>query len=175
MATYGIVLFYPDSPQADELMLLHVLAQPITLPDGLNSSRALADTAATTETVFSIKHAIPPSAPVEVGTVTFAAAGTVGTYAATADVTINAGETFSIVAPATADATLANITFTVVAETVPDTRAGRVNLEGLIISRTVVTGRLTPMLGLQADIDMGQVSVTGRLSVTHSWALFNAD
>ena len=169
MATYGIVLFYPDKPTGDELILLHVLAQSIDFADGLPGSQALAATAATAETVFSIQHE-----GVEVGTCTFSAAGAVGAYAAAAEFTIAAGETFSIVAPATADATLADITFTVTGTTTAGTTApSPVNLEGAISMTTVCTGRLTSVPELVGSISTGKARVNGRLSVTHDIGVFN--
>lgn len=169
MATYGIVLFYPESPAADELMLLHVLAQSIDFADGLPGSRAVAATAATAETVFSIQHD-----GVEVGTVTFAPSGTVGTFAAASEFTIAAGETFSIVAPATPDVTLADVTFTITGTTTAGTTApSPVNLEGTISMTTVCTGRLTFIPSLAGSISTGKTRVNGRLSVTHDLALFN--
>lgn len=169
MATYGIVLFYPDKPCPDDLMLLHVLAQSIDFADGLPGSQAVAATAATAETVFSIQHD-----GVEVGTVTFAAAGTVGTFAAASEFTIAAGETFSIVAPSVQDATLADVTFTVTGTTTAGTTApSPVNLEGTISMTTVCTGRLTYVPELVGNISTGKTRVNGRLSVTHDWGLFN--
>ena len=169
MATYGIVLFYPDSPQADELMLLHVLAQSIDFTDGLPGSQALAGTAATAETVFSIKHE-----GVEVGTCTFAAAATIGTYAASSEFTIASGETFSIVAPATADTTLADIAFTVTGTTTAGTSApSPVNMQGEITMSAAVTGRLSFVPGLAGSIRVGKTQVNGRLSVDHDLAIFN--
>lgn len=170
MATYGIVVFSPYKTAADQLLVLHVLAQSIDFADGLPGSKAVALTAATAETVFSIQHD-----SVEVGTCTFAAAGTVGTFAAAAEFTIAAGETFSIVAPATPDATLADITFTITGTTTAGTAApSPVNLEGAISMTTVCTGRLTSVPELVGSISTGKARVNGRLSVTHDWGLFNA-
>ena len=169
MATYGIVLFYPDKPAASELMLLHVLAQSIDFTDGLPGSQALAGTAATAETVFSLQRE-----GVEVGACTFAAAGTVGTYAAASEFTIGPGETFSIVGPATPDATLADITFTITGTTTAGSTApSPVNLEGEITMSTAVNGRLSFVPSLAGSIRTGKTQVNGRLSVTHDLAIFN--
>lgn len=169
MATYGIVLFYPDSPQEDELMLSHVLAQSIDFTAGFPSSQAKAETAATAETVFSIQHDGD-----EVGTCTFAAAGKVGTYAAAADFTVAPGETFGIVAPATADATLADISFTIVGVPTAGTVSPKpVDLTGTVKVRTVVVGKLTFTPSLIGSVSMGRTQVNGKLSVTHDVAVFN--
>jgi hypothetical protein len=168
MATYGIVLFYPDQPATSELMLLHVLAQSIDFADGLPGSQALAKTAATAETVFTIKHGATT-----VGTCTFAAAGTVGIYAAAAEFTIAAGETFSIEAPASPDATLADITFTITGTPTAGTSAPRpVNLLGQCKSRTVCVGQLTQTPTLSGVISAGPLDANGRLSVTHDLSIF---
>lgn len=169
MSTYGIVLFYPDKPAADELMLSHVLAQSIDFTAGLPTSRAKAETAATAETVFSIQHDAT-----EVGTVTFAAAGTTGTYAAAADFTIAPGELFKIVAPATPDATLADITFTVTGTTTAGTVSPKpVDIKGTVKVRAVVVGKLSFTPDLAGSVTMGKTLVNGKLSVTHDLAVFN--
>lgn len=169
MATYGIVFFNPYRTTADQLLLLHVLSQSIDFADNLPGSQAVAGTAANAETVFSIQHD-----GTEVATCTFAAAGTVGTFAAASEFTIAAGETFSIVGPSTPDATLADITFTVVGTTTAGTSApSPVNLEGAITLSTSVTGRLSSVPGLAGSIRTGKTQVNGRLSVTHDLAIFN--
>lgn len=168
MATYGIVLFYPDKPQADELMLSHVLAQSIDFTAGLPTSQALAETAATAETVFSIQHEGS-----EVGIVTFAESGTVGTYAASADFTIAPGETFQILAPSTPDATLANIAFTITGTTTAGTVAPKpVDITGTVKVRAVVVGKLSLTPDLSGSVSTGKTRVNGTLSVTHDSALF---
>jgi hypothetical protein len=109
MAQYGIVPFYPGQPDGGELMLLHVLTQAVKFSAGLPESKAVAVTAATAETIFSIKHD-----GTEVATVTFAAGQSTGTFTAAASFVIPVDGKFTITAPATADATLADIAFTVV-------------------------------------------------------------
>jgi hypothetical protein len=109
MAQYGIVLFYPGSPDADELMLLHVLKRAVKFPVGLAESGVVSDVAATAETVFIIKHE-----GTQVATATFAAGQSVGTFTAAASFVIPVDEKFSIIAPTVPDATLSGISFTVV-------------------------------------------------------------
>jgi hypothetical protein len=109
MAQYGIVLFYPGQPDGDELMLLHALSQAVKFSAGLVDSKAVSVTAATAETIFSIAHD-----GTEVATVTFAAGQSVGTFTAAASFVIPVNGKFTITAPTVPDATLADITFTVV-------------------------------------------------------------
>lgn len=77
-----------------------------TLPAGA-SGGAAADVAATASCTFTLQK--NGSA---IGTVTFAAAGTVGTVSITSSTSVAAGDVLTLVAPAAADATLANIAFT---------------------------------------------------------------
>jgi hypothetical protein len=152
MAAYGIVLFYPASPIADELMLLHVLTQQVVFRAGLARSKAVSVTGATAETVFSLKHD-----NTEKATITFAAGQSVGTFTAAADFTIPVGGKFTVHAPATADATLADISITVEGEVLSNRIACKFRavpvLEGrisniprcrVIMSKTTrLVGRLT--------------------------------
>jgi hypothetical protein len=109
MAQYGIVLFYPGTPDGDELMLLHALTQAVKFSAGLPESKAVSVTAATAETVFSIKHD-----GTQVATCTFAAGQSVGTFTAAASFVIPINGKFTITAPSTPDATLTDVSFTVV-------------------------------------------------------------
>lgn len=109
MSQYGIVVFNPGKTAGNQLLLLHALTQAVKFSAGLPESKAVSVTAATAETIFSIKHD-----GIEVATVTFAAGQSVGTFTAAASFVIPVDGKFTITAPATADATLADITFTVV-------------------------------------------------------------
>lgn len=82
------------------------VVRPIAFPAGFDGSIAKAGAAATGSSVFSIKKN-----GVEVGTITFAAAGTTGTFAATdaGPILFARGDLLSITAPAVADATLADV------------------------------------------------------------------
>jgi hypothetical protein len=83
------------------------MVRAVTLPASLTGSSFDAGTAATASTVFTLKQNGS-----SIGTITFAASGTTGTVSFASAVTFSAGDTFEIDAPATADATLANIAFT---------------------------------------------------------------
>jgi len=80
-----------------------------TFPAGLASSRFIAGTAATAETICTIKVD-----GTQVGSITIAATGTTGTWAAASDIEMAVGEVLTIEAPATADATLADWALTMV-------------------------------------------------------------
>jgi len=79
----------------------------VTLPASLTGSYFDAGTAATASTAFTLKQN-----GTTIGSLTFAAAGTVPTVSFTGAVTFAAGDTFEIDAPTTADTTLADIAFT---------------------------------------------------------------
>jgi hypothetical protein len=76
-----------------------------------NSSVAKALVAATASTVYTIKKGTVAS-PTTIGTFTFAASGTTATTSITAG-SVSSGDFVWIEAPATADATLADVSFTV--------------------------------------------------------------
>lgn len=103
---YDIACYIAGTPEALELVLSLVAARSFTLPVNLTGSKALARTSATAESIFEIQHNGST-----VGTITFAAGGTVGTFAFASAVTFAVGDYLDIVAPSTADATIANITF----------------------------------------------------------------
>ena len=67
-------------------------------------------TGATAEAVFNLAT----DGGAAWGTITFAAAGTTGTFAAAADEEVSAGSLVTLTAPASADATLADIAFSLV-------------------------------------------------------------
>jgi hypothetical protein len=70
----------------------------------LTGSVASAGTAATGSTTFDLQKGTT-----SFGTVVFSAAGTTGTFTSASGATFAAGDVLRIVAPATADATLADI------------------------------------------------------------------
>jgi hypothetical protein len=77
-----------------------------TFPANFAGSQAVLGTAATATTVFVIKQNAT-----QIGTITFAASGTVGTFASTSGLpyTFSIGDILSITAPASADATAAKL------------------------------------------------------------------
>jgi hypothetical protein len=86
----------------------HLAGLAFTLPAGLAGSAALAKTAATAETDFDILIA-----GVSAGTMRWAASATAATFVFASATDVTAGQEIEITAPATADATLADITWTI--------------------------------------------------------------
>lgn len=103
------VAFYcAGRPVSSELLFRHTFRGSVTVsfPIGLTDSEVNAEVAATASTVFNIyKNASL------IGTITFAAAGTVATFSFTGVVTFADGDVLKVYAPATPDATLADISF----------------------------------------------------------------
>lgn len=98
--------FYPGVPANSALLLYVPITRATTFAANFAGSYAKATVAATAETVFDIQKN-----GVSVGSITFAASGTSGTFVSSGgtEVSFAAGDVLSIVGPATADATLANI------------------------------------------------------------------
>jgi len=101
--TAAFAVFFPDMPGASEFIRVEV---PQAFVAGVDHSSASAETAATAETVFQIT-----ADDEAIGTVTFSAGGTEGLFAFT-ETTIPEAAALKIIAPATPDATLADISIT---------------------------------------------------------------
>ncbi len=109
---YDIAFHVPDEPASSARVLKFVAPRDIVLPVSLTGSRGHADIAATAQTDFSIKKN-----GVSIGTIRWAAAGTVPTYIFAAEVSLAAADRLTVDAPASPDATLAGIAVTIVGET----------------------------------------------------------
>lgn len=83
------------------------VVRAFTLPASLTGSIAKLDTAATASTVFSITQN-----GTSIGSITFAASGTTGTFTFASPVTFAAGDIFRVIAPASPDATAAGLSVT---------------------------------------------------------------
>ena len=103
---YDLSALYPGLVTASALVLRVPLARAVTFPAGLSSSRGTSVAAATASTTFSIQLN-----GVAVGTMHFAAAATSATFTAAADINAAAGDILSVHAPASPDATLADVGF----------------------------------------------------------------
>jgi hypothetical protein len=106
---YDIVVWYPQVPGADQVILKMKLTREVVFSEdfaGSTSAQSIVQAAATT--VFSIKRN-----GTEVGTATYAATGNTATFATTnpGDLTFDAGDTLEIVAPTTPDSTLEGVSF----------------------------------------------------------------
>lgn len=102
-STYG-------KPTAAEVVYRHRAGRAFTLPANLANSKVIASTAAAASSVFSVKKN-----GTQVATFTFAAAGVTATYSTQALVSFAIGDLLTITAPATADANLADIDYTILA------------------------------------------------------------
>lgn len=104
---YDVAFYFPGSPEGDALISRIVIPRACYLPSGATSSRADAAAAATGSTTLTIRNDAT-----DIGTIVWSAAGTTGAFTVAADRTFAAGDVLSVVAPSTADATLADISIT---------------------------------------------------------------
>lgn len=104
-ATKVELSFYAEAALSDsEVIYGYVATQSFDFPAGLTGSYVKAGTAATASTVLSIKQN-----GTEIGTATFAAAGTTATLAMASLTSISPGDIITVVGPATHDTTLAGV------------------------------------------------------------------
>ena len=104
-----LISFYPGAPTASAKVMQAITPQATTFPSGLSGSYAKAGTAATASTTFSITQN-----GTSIGSINFAASATTGTFTFSSAVTTSAGDVIAIVAPATPDATLADVSVAMV-------------------------------------------------------------
>lgn len=112
--SYDISSSIFDRPRSSDVVVRHLAARTFYLKPGLEGCSAKANVAATASTVFVI-NAVRGGVTTQIGTLTFAAGGTVGTYASLAGanaVIFGVGDELTIVAPATRDTTLSTIAIT---------------------------------------------------------------
>ncbi len=103
---YDIAFSVFDKPTAGEVVLRFVSPRAFSIPANCAGSLAKSAVAATGSSVFVIKKN-----GTQIATVTFAAAGTNGTFSTQAEVSFAAGDTLQVTAPASVDATLADVDF----------------------------------------------------------------
>ena len=104
LATTTLAFSYTGAPTSSERSNSVTISTPLTLPAGLSGSVATAGVAATATTTFDIQVN-----GITKGTLSFAASATAGTFTFASAVALSAGDVVSLVAPASPDATLANI------------------------------------------------------------------
>jgi hypothetical protein len=92
---------------SSQVILSHVAVRTITWNAGFGLSQGHASVAATAQTTFTI--AVNGTT---IGTMVFAAAATTSTFTLTGSNSLTPGQVLTVTGPATADATLANVTFT---------------------------------------------------------------
>lgn len=104
---YDVGSFLEAAPTASQIMLRHVFARQVIFASGLSPSQGVAGTAATAQTDFDIQKNGS-----SVGTMRFAASGTVASFIMGSQTTFAAADKLTVVAPGTPDATLAKVSFT---------------------------------------------------------------
>lgn len=103
---YDIGIYVEGLTTNSEIVWEFVAPRAWTLPAGA-SGAAVAQVAATGSTTYTLAKN-----GTSIGTIAWAASGTVGTISVTASTSFAAGDILSLTGPATADATLANIAVT---------------------------------------------------------------
>lgn len=104
--SYDIPLFIPDKPSNGMLAARIVIVRACALPAGFTGSQASAGTASTGTATFGVFKGAT-----SIGSVTFTASAT-GTFTSASGASFAAGDVLRIVSPATADATLSDISIT---------------------------------------------------------------
>lgn len=103
---YDVGGSYAGAPTASLVLVRYPFPRAVAFPASLTNSQGAAATAATAQTDFDLKKN-----NVSFGTMRFAASGTTATFIAASSTSFAAGDVLTVVAPATPDATLANIGF----------------------------------------------------------------
>jgi hypothetical protein len=100
---------YAGSPTANLVIQRYVFAGTVTFPAGLTGSQGTVGTAASVTTTFSIRKN-----GANVGSMMFAAGATTASFTMASATIFLAGDIMTVVAPVSADATLANLAWTLV-------------------------------------------------------------
>jgi hypothetical protein len=104
---YDIAGFISGVPTASQIGLLHVFNRTITFAAAISGSHGVATVAATAQTDFDVQKN-----GTSVGTIRFAASATTASFIASSGFSCAATDVIKVIAPATPDATLANIAWT---------------------------------------------------------------
>jgi hypothetical protein len=104
---YDIICFFEGTIPNGQLVLRFPFSRRVYFPAGMIGSVASLGVAATAETVLSLKKDL-----VEFATITFAAAGTSGVITSPSDIRFEIGDVLTVHGPAGADATAADLGFT---------------------------------------------------------------
>src|SRR3954454_17769567 len=98
---------WAGSPGAGQVIERYIFATPVTFPSGLGGSYGTAGIAATASTSFTIAKN-----GTAIGTMVFAPAATAASFTMAAATAFSAGDALTITAPPPADASLANLAWT---------------------------------------------------------------
>ena len=105
---YDMAGGFSGTGENNEIVMTFVAVRAFSLPSGAGIHKAFAGTAATASTTFTIRKN-----GTQIGTMVFAAAGTTATFSITSATSFAAGDRLTVVGPATADTTLADVGFTI--------------------------------------------------------------
>lgn len=108
--TFDIGSFFPGVPGNSEPLLRFVFTRKVTFPSGLVNSQGLALVAATAQTDVDIRKNNS-----SVGTMRWAISGTVASFIMASATSFDPGDEIRLIGPGTADATLADLFFTLAA------------------------------------------------------------
>jgi hypothetical protein len=106
-APYDIGVYFPGQPEAGAILLQLVASRAFTLLAGLTDSQGYAGAAPTAQADLDVRKN-----GTSIGTITFAAAASTATFAFAAEVAFAAGDRFTVLAPGSQDASLADISIT---------------------------------------------------------------
>jgi hypothetical protein len=101
---YDVGLSFPGSPTASQVLVRYPFPRTVYFPAALAGSEGVCGTAATAAAEFSIQKN-----GVEIGTCTFALGASTATFALASETQFDAGDILTLVAPASPDATLADL------------------------------------------------------------------
>lgn len=107
---YDIAGSILGKPAASAVVARFVAVRSFTIPAGMTGSIAKSGLSASATTILSVQKNGS-----QFGTITWAASGTTGTFAAASQTSFSAGDVFTVVAPASQDATFGDAEFTIVA------------------------------------------------------------
>ncbi len=103
-SSYDIGGSYNGSPTGSLTIMRFPFVRNVMFEAGMSLSKMIASVAATATAIFSLRKG-----GVEFATATFGAGGTTATFACALNTTFTPGQILTIVAPASPDATLANL------------------------------------------------------------------
>lgn len=101
---YALAFGTNDRPYPGEVLPPHVFVDTVAFPENFTNSRAYAGVAPTAEAILTIRKNGTP-----VGTITFDAAASTGTFASTGTVTFTPGDVLTILCPTPRDDTFSEI------------------------------------------------------------------